>query len=157
MTGTTWLKQCWSTDEKNFTWFYSAFFIIIMGFPGGSYGKESICNAGDLGSIRGLGRSSHLHTALLGLVQTHVHRESECPIMSQRRPFLLLSSIFPRMKKQKISRKTHSALLKCYWLKIKNMASLDKHRRRQWHPTPVLLPGKSHRRRSLVGCSPWSC
>ena len=28
-------------------------------------------------------------------------------------------------------------------------------RRRQWHPTPVLLPGKSHRRRSLVGCSPW--
>ena len=27
---------------------------------------------------------------------------------------------------------------------------------RQWHPTPVLLPGKSHGRRSLVGCSPWS-
>ena len=27
--------------------------------------------------------------------------------------------------------------------------------RRQWHPTPVLLPGKSHGRRSLVGCSPF--
>ena len=27
--------------------------------------------------------------------------------------------------------------------------------RRQWHPTPVLLPGKSHGRRSLVGSSPW--
>ena len=26
---------------------------------------------------------------------------------------------------------------------------------RQWHPTPVLLPGKSHGRRNLVGCSPW--
>jgi len=26
--------------------------------------------------------------------------------------------------------------------------------RRQWHPTPVLLPWKSHGRRSLVGCSP---
>ena len=25
----------------------------------------------------------------------------------------------------------------------------------QWHPTPVLLPGKSHGRRSLEGCSPW--
>ena len=25
----------------------------------------------------------------------------------------------------------------------------------QWHPSPVLLPGKSHGRRSLVGCSPW--
>ena len=28
-------------------------------------------------------------------------------------------------------------------------------RRRQWHPTAVLLPGKSHGWRSLVGCSPW--
>ena len=27
--------------------------------------------------------------------------------------------------------------------------------RRQWHPTPVLLPGKSHGQRSLIGCSPW--
>ena len=27
--------------------------------------------------------------------------------------------------------------------------------RRWWHPTLVLLPGKSHGRRSLVGCSPW--
>ena len=27
--------------------------------------------------------------------------------------------------------------------------------RRQWHPTPVLLPGKSHGWRSLIGCSPW--
>ena len=31
----------------------------------------------------------------------------------------------------------------------------EKIRRRQWHPTPVLLPGKSHGWRSLVGCSPW--
>ena len=29
-------------------------------------------------------------------------------------------------------------------------------RRKQWHPTPVLLPGKSHGRRSLVGCNPCS-
>ena len=27
--------------------------------------------------------------------------------------------------------------------------------RRQWHPSPVPLPGKSHGQRSLVGCSPW--
>ena len=27
--------------------------------------------------------------------------------------------------------------------------------RRRWHPTPVLLPGKSHGWRSLEGCSPW--
>ena len=29
-----------------------------MGFPGGSVGKESACNAGDLGSIPGLGRTA---------------------------------------------------------------------------------------------------
>ena len=29
-------------------------------------------------------------------------------------------------------------------------------RRRRWHPTSILLSGKSHgQRRSLVGCSPW--
>ena len=33
--------------------------------------------------------------------------------------------------------------------------SIHCNRRRQWHPTPVLLPGKSYGRRSLVGCSPW--
>ena len=26
----------------------------------------------------------------------------------------------------------------------------------QWHPTPVLLPGKSHGWRRLIGCSPWA-
>ena len=30
-----------------------------------------------------------------------------------------------------------------------------KRQRRQWHPTSVLLPGKSHGWRSLVSCSPW--
>ena len=29
-------------------------------------------------------------------------------------------------------------------------------RRRKWQPTPVLLPGKFHGQRSLVGYSPWS-
>ena len=29
------------------------------------------------------------------------------------------------------------------------------YQRRQWQPTLVLLPGKSHGQRSLVGCSPW--
>ena len=33
--------------------------------------------------------------------------------------------------------------------------TVDRYRRRQWHPTPVLLPGESHERRSLVVCSPW--
>ena len=31
---------------------------LYQGFPGSSVGKESICNAGDPGSIPGLGRSA---------------------------------------------------------------------------------------------------
>ena len=41
---------------------------------------------------------------------------------------------------------------------IKNVytyTSRNQQQRRQWHPTPVLLPGKSYGWRSLVGCSPW--
>jgi len=36
-------------------------------------------------------------------------------------------------------------------------SSIMNSRRRQWQPTPVLLPGKSHGRRSLVRCRPWGC
>ena len=36
-----------------------------------------------------------------------------------------------------------------------NMCPISDTWRRQWHPTPVLLPRKSHGQRSLVGCSPW--
>ena len=32
-------------------------YLLIRGFPGGSDGKESTCNAGDLGSIPEVGRS----------------------------------------------------------------------------------------------------
>ena len=36
------------------------------------------------------------------------------------------------------------------WTRLKQLSW-----RRQWHPTPVLLPEKSHGPRSLAGCSPW--
>ena len=43
-------------------WYFLAYFtgptIKLLGFPGGSAGKESACtNVGDLGSIPGLGKS----------------------------------------------------------------------------------------------------
>ena len=40
---------------------------------------------------------------------------------------------------------------RCSWV------STQASQRKQWHPTPILLPGKFHGRRSLVGCSPWGC
>ena len=36
-----------------------------------------------------------------------------------------------------------------------SLLSLSTQWRRQWQPTPVLLPRKSHGWRSLMGCSPW--
>ena len=43
-----------------------------------------------------------------------------------------------------------------YWISECNFTVVSIWRqRRQWHPTPVLLPGKSHGRRSLEGCRPW--
>ena len=36
-------------------------------------------------------------------------------------------------------------------------SSRDTIQRRHWHPTPVLVPGKSHGGRSLVSYSPWGC
>ena len=39
-----------------------------------------------------------------------------------------------------------SCLGKCFRCRVRGV---------WWHPTPVLLPGKSHGWRSLVGCSPW--
>ena len=39
--------------------------------------------------------------------------------------------------------------------RLKRLSSSSSSRSRQWHPSPVLLPGTSHGRRSLVGCSPW--
>ena len=36
---------------------YSRYTYLIKGFPGGSVGKASTCNEGDMGSISGLGRS----------------------------------------------------------------------------------------------------
>ena len=41
-----------------FIYIYTHVFIYIYGFPGSSAGKESACNAKDLGSIPGLGGSS---------------------------------------------------------------------------------------------------
>ena len=60
---------------------------------------------------------------------------------------------------QRIARRDKKAFLsnQCKEIEENNRMgkTRDIFRRRQWHPTPVLLPGKSHGRRSRVGCSPW--
>jgi len=41
------------------------------------------------------------------------------------------------------------------WMELGFSVGMEAFRRRQWQPTPVLLPGKSIGQRSLGGCSPW--
>ena len=62
-------------------------------------------------------------------------------------------------KKSPASRKWHTLckyssrqikIILQVWKNLKQVESEEK-----WQPTPLLLPGKSHGRRSLVGCSPW--
>ena len=59
-------------------------------------------------------------------------------------------------EQQKIKKKNNSILWLRIFFKVNYLPSWQKcWQRRQWHPTPGLLPGKSHGPRSLVGCSPW--
>ena len=48
-------RNCSMIIQSKITWIY---IYAKMGFPGGSDGKESVCNMGDLGTIPGLGRSA---------------------------------------------------------------------------------------------------
>ena len=81
----------------------------------------------------------------------------------------LVSRLFEPLKIQKLFHVANFLLSNRYWIQkvysIRHLYNYIKQilvyqipvnsRRRKWHPTPVLLPGKSHGRRSLVGCSPW--
>ena len=49
----------------------------------------------------------------------------------------------------------HSSKASVLWCSAFFIVQLSHLWRRQWQPTPVLLPGKSHGRRNLVGWSPW--
>ena len=90
-------------------------------------GKESACNAGDLGLTLGLGRFSWRRE----------RKATPTSILAWRIPWTIqFLQLWPSLSQE-----------------IANTSSDS--RRRQRHLTLVLLPGKSHGRRSLVGCSPW--
>ena len=97
-----------------------------MYLPGTSAGKESACNSRDPDSIPGLGRYPGEEIGLPNPV------------------FLGFPGGFDDKKFHLQCRRPgfNPWVRKIPW-------------RRKWHPTPVLLPGKSHRQRSLVGYSPW--
>ena len=55
---------------------------------------------------------------------------------------------------QRVVRRDKKAFLNDQSKEIEENNKMGK-TRRHWQPTPVLLPGKSHGRRSLESCGPW--
>ena len=78
-----------------------------------------------------------------------------CLLMSQKTVRFCFSFLFqfPRLYIISVDQSSSSLIL-CLLRSILNLSS-EFCQRRQWQPTPVLLPGRAHGRRSLVGCSPW--
>ena len=121
--------------------------IHTLGFLHSSAGKESVCNAG-LGLIPWLGRS---HGEGKGYPVQYFGPENsmDCIVHRVAKSWTQLSNFhFPWWVSGKESAyhcrrcKFDSCVGKIPW-------------RKKWQPTPVLLPGKSHGQRSLVGYSPW--
>ena len=61
-----------------------------------------------------------------------------------------------KMRKELCLNSQHSNAITTYFLAASELEECSlSYQKRQWHPTPVLLLGKSHGRRSLLGCNPW--
>ena len=101
---------------------------------------------------------------------TAVHKHLNCHIYSSHKSCLLLECYLPKYLWIHSETTTQCHVLPFLWeahdyhswAYVHQLAGQSKlttcklvTRKRQWHPTPVLLPGESHGRRSLVGCSPW--
>ena len=97
----------------------------FLGFLDSSFGKESACNAGDPGLIPGSGSSPG--------------EGINCPFQYS------WTSLVAQTVKNRLQRGRPGFdhwVWKIPW-------------RSAWQPTPVILPGESHRQRSLVGYSSW--
>ena len=116
-----------------------------------------------------------VHHQFPELAQTHVHRVSDAiqpshPLPSPSPPaftFIPASGSFPinlffTSGGQSIGASASALVLPIntqdwFPLGLTIWISLQSKGRRHWHPTPVLLPGKSYGWRSLVSYSPWDC
>ena len=101
----------------------------LVGFPGGLHRKESACNAGDLDSVLGSGRS---------------------PGEGNGNPLQYYCLENPMDRGA--WKATVYGVAKS-WTRLSDFTFM--HWRRKWQPTPVFLPGESQGWWSLVGCRLW--
>ena len=107
-------------------------------------------------------KASIVQNSAFFIVQfSHPYMTTEKSIALNRRTFVnkVTSQLFNMLPRLVI---TFLPSIHCFlisWLQSSYAVILEpkkiKSLRRQWHLTPVLLPGKSHGWRSLVGCSLW--
>ena len=139
----------WILEESQlFSWKLYGF----GGFPGGSAGKKSACNAGDLGLIPWLGRS---------------------PGEGKGYPFQYSAFRIPRTYSpwgcKELDTTEWLSLSLFHWCLIGKESACQCRRHgfdpcvrkipwwREWQATPVFLPGAFHGQRSLAGYSAWIC
>ena len=124
---------------------FSEGFLGSLVFPGDSDGKESACNAGDLGSIPGLGKSPGGRNGnplqYSGLENSMDREPAGLQFMGSQSWAWLNDFHFTGSSVGKESA--------C------NAGEPGLTWRRKWQSTPVFLPGKSHGLRSLAGYSSW--
>ena len=143
---------------------------VFLGFPGGSDGKESACNAGDLGSIPGLERSpgegNNYPLQYSGLENSMDRGAWQATIHGVTKSWTWLSNFLEKA----LAPHSSTPAWKIPWTeepgRLQSMGllrvrhdwanSLSRftfmHWRRKWQPTPVFLPWESQGR---VGCRLW--
>ena len=133
--------------------------MLFSGFPWWLNNKESACNAIEVGSIPGLGRSpaeEHGNPLLNSCLENFMDRGTWWVTVH-------------RTAKSQIQLKqlsTHTCMEQ-RWASLLAQSSACQYRRpgfdprvgkmpwrRKWQPAPVFLPGESHGQRSLLGYSP---
>ena len=107
-------------------------------------------------------KASILRCSVFFIVQlSHPYMATGKTIALTRRTFVgkVMSLLLNMLSRLVITFLPRSECLLISWLQSPSAVVLEppkiKSWRRQWQPTPVLLPGKSHGWKSLVGFSPW--
>ena len=131
----------------------------VWGFPGGSTGKESAHNAGNLRLIPGLGRSPGEGKGY-PLQYSGLENSMNCiALVSLTEKAMALHSSTPAWKipwGEEAGRLQSMGSLRVghNWVTSLSLFTFT-HWRTKWQPTPVFLPGESQGRGSLVGCRLW--